>query len=143
LADVGGVALPGVQEIGAHGAGALALGTEHVAVDGKRLLVAEQPGDIGLTVLTLETVVAAHIAAGRQGAALGSDALDVAPQLDLLGEECRSGGAVLGAFVGDPNGVVARQRHGRGQGLDFAVHHTILHLPRKNYRAPVRALSIW
>jgi hypothetical protein len=45
------------------------------------------------------------------GTALGGDALDVAPQFDLLGRECSAGGAVLGAFVGDPNGVVHSDGH--------------------------------
>jgi len=67
------------QQVGAHGARALALGPEHVAVDGERLFVVEQFGEIGGAGLALEAVVADHRAAGRQGAALDGDALDVAP----------------------------------------------------------------
>jgi len=41
-------------------------------------------------------------------------ALDVAPQFDLLGQKRGAGGAVLGAFVGNSEGIVARQFGGWG-----------------------------
>ena len=119
-ADVGRIALPGAQEIGAHRTGPLALRPEHVAVDRERLLVAEQPGEIGRAVLALETVVADHRAAGRQRPPLGGDALDMTAQLDLLGEQRGAGGAILGAFVGDSHRVDAGEFGGGFQECGFA-----------------------
>ena len=77
LPDVGGVALPGAQKIRAHGTGALALRSEHIAVDHERPLVAEQPGEIDRAILALEAVVTDHRAAGGQRPPLRGDALDM------------------------------------------------------------------
>ena len=101
LADVGRIALPCAQRIGAHRARTRALRPEHVAVDAEGLLVAEQPGEIGRAVFAFEAVVADHRAARRQRAPLGGDALDMTTQFDLLGEQRGAGGAILGAFIGD------------------------------------------
>jgi hypothetical protein len=62
---------------------------EHVAIDGERLLIAEQPGEIGGTVLAFEAIITDYLATGRQATPLGGDALDMAPQFDLL---CQEGG---------------------------------------------------
>jgi hypothetical protein len=50
LGDVVGVAVPGVQQVGAHRARPLPLGTEHVVVDHQRLLIAEQAGEVAWAV---------------------------------------------------------------------------------------------
>src|SRR4029077_19462998 len=64
LADVGGITLPSAQQIRAHGTRALALRSEHVAIDDQSLLIAEQPREIGEAVLAFEAVIADHRAAG-------------------------------------------------------------------------------
>src|SRR5208282_882385 len=83
LADVGRIARPRAQCIGAHRARTRALGPEHVAVDGERLLVAEQSGEIGRAVFAFKAVVADNRAAGRQRPPLSRNALDMTAQLDL------------------------------------------------------------
>jgi hypothetical protein len=52
----------------------------------------------GLAGLVAKAVVA-RLATGRQRAPLRRDALDVAPELDLLGEQRRARTPVLGAVV--------------------------------------------
>ncbi len=121
LADVGRIALPRAQRVGAHRAGAGALGPEHVAVDCEGLLVAEQTGEIDRAVFALEAVVADHRAAGRQRPPLGGHALDMTAQRDLLREKGGAGGAILGAFVGDSDRVDTGEFGGGLQGADF-VH---------------------
>jgi len=121
LADVGRIALPCAQCIGAHRARTRALGPEHVAIDAEGLLVAEQPGEIGRAVFAFKAVVADHRAARRQRAALGGDALDMATQFDLLGEQRGAGGAIFGAFIGDSDRVDASELGGGLQGLGL-VH---------------------
>jgi hypothetical protein len=109
LADVGGVALPGTQEIGANRAGAFTLGAEHVAVDGERLPVAEQAGKIDDTLFALEAVIAGHGATRRQGAPLCGHSFDVTAQFDFLGEQGCPRRAVFGTLVADPDRVAARE----------------------------------
>src|SRR5260370_11839141 len=61
------------------------IGTVEIAIEAKVLPAAfALPGD---QALDGRAVVAGHLAARRQAAALGGDALDLAPQLDLLGQE--------------------------------------------------------
>src|SRR6185369_14656395 len=74
LADIGCIAFPGAEQVGAHRARSLALRPEHVAVDRKRLFVVEQSGDIGRSVLALEAIVAHYLATGRQRPPLRGDA---------------------------------------------------------------------
>ncbi|MEY2159351.1 MULTISPECIES: hypothetical protein [unclassified Rhodanobacter] len=70
----------------------------------------------------LEAVVARHLAAGRQRAALLGDALDVPAQLDFLGEQGLARAAVGVAFVGETQGVAPGQLGGgnedRGTSVD-------------------------
>ena len=120
LADVGCIALPGAEGVGAHRARARALRPEHVAVDHQRLLVAEEAGEVGRAVLALEAIVADDRAARRQRPALRRDALDVTAQLDLLGEQRRAGGAILGAFVGYSHRVGAGEFDGRRESWTLA-----------------------
>ena len=83
----GSFVFPRAHERRAHRARLLALRAEHVAVDDQRLLVAEQVGERDLAALAFEFVFLRHLAARRQRAAQFRDALDVAAQLDLLGEQ--------------------------------------------------------
>src|SRR5438874_2039211 len=58
LSDVVGIAVPGVEQVRAHRAWPLPLGTEHVVVDHQRRLIAEQAGEVARAVFGLETIVA-------------------------------------------------------------------------------------
>jgi hypothetical protein len=51
---------------------------EHVGVNGKRLLVSEQSGEIRRAILTLKAIVADDRPAWRQCPALRGDTLDMA-----------------------------------------------------------------
>jgi hypothetical protein len=57
------------------------------------LLVAEESCEVGLAVLAFKAIVADDRAAGRQRSPLRRDALDVASQVDLLGEQRAHGSA--------------------------------------------------
>ena len=81
--DAGRGAVPGGEERGADGAGCLALGAEHEAVDREGRFVGEEIGEVDGAVLAEEGVVCGDFAAGREGATEGGDALDVAAELDL------------------------------------------------------------
>ncbi|MEJ0066038.1 MAG: hypothetical protein WDM85_11965 [Caulobacteraceae bacterium] len=126
LADVVGVAVPGVEQIGAHRARPLALRAEHIAVGDQGLLVAEQAGQVGFTVLGHEAIAVRHRGARRQGAALSGDSLDVAAQLDLLGQQSDAGDAVFSALARNADRALARQFVGRRQGFSLDVHRMIL-----------------
>jgi hypothetical protein len=73
----------------------------------------------------LEAVVTGHLAAGRQGAALGGDALDVASQFDLLAKRAVRATRYSALSWGIRTGL-SRQFGGRGQGFGLSVHRTVL-----------------
>ena len=123
LRDVGGIALEGTEKVGAHRARPLPLRPEHEAVDGERLLVAEQLREAQRPVFALEPVVADHLAAGRQGAPHRGDPLEMAAELDLLDKQRCPRGAVFGALVGKTDRVQA----GELGGGDKTVGHRIPH----------------
>jgi len=77
------------------------LRTEHHAVDDEGVLVAEELRDADRAVMAFEAIVLGDSAAEGKGAAECGDALDVAPELDLLGEEGVASLAVFGALVGE------------------------------------------
>ena len=120
LLDVGQLAFPRAHERRAHRAWRLTLRPEHVAVDRKRLLVAEQVGEAHLAFFTFEHVALRHLAARRQFTAKFRDALDVAAQLDLLDQEALPGAPVFSAFTGEMSLVGAREFRHRFQ--DGTVH---------------------
>ncbi len=122
LVEVGGDPGHRVEQVRAHGAGALALRPEHEAVGAQGRLVAEQVGEADRAFLALEPVVAGDLAAGRQGAALGGDALQMATQLVLLLEQGGAGGAVLGALIGEADRAVVGELGGGDQGRGLGVH---------------------
>ena len=127
LRDVGRIALPGAEDIGAHRAGVRPLRPEHVGVNGKGLLVAEQSGEIRRAILTLKAIVADDRTARRQRPALRRDALDMTAQFDLLGEQRPARGAILSAFVGDSHRVVAGELSRRFESLGLVIHAIDLH----------------
>ena len=82
---------------------------------------AEQVGEFhGPAVLVLEVVVA-RLAAERQGAPLRGDALDVAPQVDFLGEQRGARAPVLVAVVG-----IGLARRGGEFGRGLQPGHRVL-----------------
>ena len=74
-------------------------GSIHEAVDRKRLLVAEQFGELRRAVLTDELVVLGYFAARRQRAALFRHAFEVAPELDFFSEQRIARTPIFVAFV--------------------------------------------
>ena len=63
-----------------------------------------------------EEIILKDNAAGRQGAALRGDALDVTAQFNLLGKECCPRATVFGALVGKVQSMLG-QLGGRGESL--------------------------
>jgi hypothetical protein len=87
LRDVGGRDVHRAEERRAHRARPLALGPVHPEVADERVVLAEQVGEADrLAGLVGERIVARR-APGRQGAAPRGDALDLAPEIDLPGEQ--------------------------------------------------------
>jgi len=84
-----------LHEARAHGAGVLALGPEHIAVDPERVVSAEEVGQGDLALLALEAVVLGQQRSGRERAALGGDALGQAAQLVFADEQALARGAVV------------------------------------------------
>lgn len=123
LSNVARLAVPGAHQRGAHGAGALPLRAVHLAVGDERRFVAEELGEANGSVLTDEAMVAGHLAPGRQRSALPGHPLDVPAELDLLGQQCRARGAVLGTLVGEADRARLR-RLGCGRQSLFDVHRT-------------------
>src|SRR5262249_11828101 len=117
-----GVAVPGVEQVRAHGAWPLPLGTKHVIVDHQCLLVAEQAGEVTWAVFGLETIVTGDRTSRWQRPAHRRHPLDLAAELELLGEQRLSRLPVLDALIWDANGAFAGEPIGGGQGLGFGVH---------------------
>jgi hypothetical protein len=113
------------QEIGAHRTGTLALRSEHIAVDDKRLFVAEQSGEVDRPLIALKTVVAGDCGALGQRAPLSRNALDIAAQFNLFGEQCRAGRAVFCAFIGYSGGRGASDLACGSETLRLSVHRSI------------------
>jgi hypothetical protein len=115
LADVCRVPLPGAQQICAHRAWALALGPEHVAVNGEGLFVPKQSHEIGRPLLALEAIISDRPPPGgraRRWAATRS--IWRRSSISSAGSAVR-GGAVLAALVGDSDQIIVRQFASRGQ----------------------------
>ena len=111
-------AVPGVEQGRAHRTGPLALRAEHVVVDHERVVLAEHLGKTDCAaILGSEGIVLRDLAAGRERAPLFRDALGVAAQLDLFGEQGHACLAVVGAVVREgPFGLGGELRR-RLQGL--------------------------
>jgi hypothetical protein len=77
------------------------LRAEHHAVDNEGVLVAEELRDADPAAMAFEAIVFGNSAAGWKGAAKCGDALDVAPELDVLGEEGVASLTVFWALVGE------------------------------------------
>src|SRR6185369_3946030 len=101
--DVGRFAVPGREQRRTHRARLLALRSIHITVDRQRLLVPEQIVEGDRAVLAFERVSPGHLAAGRQGATLLRHTLDVATELDFLGEERVARMTIFVAFVREAN----------------------------------------
>src|ERR1700730_12154908 len=116
LLNVRHFAVPRRQQRRAHRARPLALRADHIVVDDKRVLGAEQVGERRRPLLSLEGIVLLDLAAGWQAAALFGDALDMAAQLDLLDQQRLAGAAIFGTLVGKTHAAGFRQLSGGFQG---------------------------
>jgi hypothetical protein len=85
------------------------LRAEHPAVDDESVLFAEELREVDRAVLAFEGIVFGDSAPGGKGAAESGDALDLAAELDLLGEKSVAGLAVFGALVGELRFVPCRE----------------------------------
>ena len=79
-------------------------------------MLAEQIGEAELVAVLVEEAIVLRFAARRQRAALRGDALDVAAQLDLLGEQAFTGVAILGALVWKRRAALGGELGGGGEG---------------------------
>jgi hypothetical protein len=92
------------------------LRAEHVAVDHKRLLIAEQIGKPDIAAFAFEQVILTYLAARRLASAHFGHSLDMTAKLDLLGEQRLAGAPIFRAFIGITNLAGARQLGGGFQG---------------------------
>ena len=97
-------------------------GTKHVIVDHQCLLIAEQAGEVTWAVFGLETIVAGNRTSRWQRPAHRRHPLDLAAELEFLGEQRLSRRPVLEALIGDANGTFAGEPIGRDMGLGFGAH---------------------
>ena len=97
-------------------------GTKHVIVDHQCLLIAEQAGEVTWAVFGLETIVTGNRTSRWQRPAHRRHPLDLATELELLGEQRLSRRPVLDALVGDANGTFAGELIGGDRGRGFGVH---------------------
>jgi hypothetical protein len=102
----------------------LALRAEHHAVDHEGVLVAEELSEADRAVMAFEGIVPGDTAAEGKGAAECGDALNVAPELDLLGEEGVAGLAVFRALVREVRLVLSGEFCCRDE--DGVVGHSVL-----------------
>src|SRR4029077_16646751 len=87
------------ERVRAHGARAIALRPEHVAVDGERLLVFEQSSEVDNAFFAFEAIVANERSTGRQRTSLSREAFDVAAEFDLFRQQCGTSRAIFRALV--------------------------------------------
>ena len=122
MLDVAHGNVEGAQERGAHRAGSLALRPEHPEIGDESVVPPEQgrEGDRP-PLLVAKLVIPSDLAARRQRPALRRHMLDVAPELDLLGEQSGAGGAIFGAVVG----IGPADSGGHGWG-GFELRHWML-----------------
>jgi hypothetical protein len=82
------------------------LRAEHHAVDNEGVLVAEELRDADPAAMAFEAIVFGDSAAGGKCAAKCGDALDVATELDLLGEEALRAWRYSGLSLGEVRSVL-------------------------------------
>jgi hypothetical protein len=123
---VGGVAVPAIDQVGAHRAGPSPLRAVHGGVGDQRGLVAEQAGEVAGAVLALEAVAIGDRARPAAGAALRGDGLDMAAQLDLFGQQRVRAARYSGLSPGMRMGPSAGEVLGGSQGVGDRVHGEIL-----------------
>src|SRR5688500_679387 len=115
------------DERGAHRAGPLTFGTVHPEVGEQRIVLPEQIRETPFGALLVEDAIVASSAIGRRVAAEGGDALNVAPQVDLLGERLLTRGTVLGGVSGERlvalGGELCRRYQVHLDSLSSAPHH--------------------
>jgi hypothetical protein len=85
------------------------LRAEHHAVDKEGVLVTKELREAYRGVLGFEGIVSGDFAAGGKGATECGDPLDVAAELDLLGEEGIASSAIFGTLVGEVSFVLCRE----------------------------------
>jgi hypothetical protein len=91
-------------------------------VDHQRLPIAEQAGEVAWAVLGLETIVTSNGTSRWQRPAHRRHPLDVAAELELLGEQRLSRPPVLDALVRDADGTFAGELIGGHKDFGFGVH---------------------
>ena len=101
LLQVVGVGVQRTEQVGAHRAGPLALGSVHPEIGDQRLLVAEQVAEADLrAVHILEAIILLDGRARRQLSPLLGDAVDMPLQFDLLRQQFLPGLRIGFAFSG-------------------------------------------
>ena len=116
LLDVGRGNVERADERGAHRAGPLALGPVHPEIGEQRVVPAEQVDEADLVALLVEEAIILRDRTRRQRAALRGDALDLAAQLDLLGEQGGARLAIVRALARPAGGAGFGQFRERASG---------------------------
>src|ERR1700724_2201249 len=94
------LAVEPIEKVRASRAWPFPLGPVHEAVNRQRVLAGlEQRRELHLPAIPIELIILRDHAASRQRSALGGNALDLAPQLHLLGEQSVARGAILSALA--------------------------------------------